>query len=435
MLNYLQNVLKPVFSGVAVFFMLLPIWVNAQVDTSFLKKSISYHAYNRYVGQNNFNYAVEKFNVNMADANVLSASIFPDPELGFGWFDNGNTRMGMGYGFVSDLSWTVELGRKRKARMDLAKSEYTLAQYLLQDYFRNLRADAAILFLEAMQNRLLLNVQINSYQTMYRLAMSDSIRYRLGSITEVDARQSKLESRTMLNDVYQADAVWKMSLANLPVIMGYKSADTLFIPTGNFNAFDRDFNLNELITAAQNQRADLLAALQSKEVSKNLLKLAHANRVADLGISLGNTYASYTRNIVAPTPSFYQIGLGVSIPLKFSNNKPGELKSAYYAQQQAEAQYRQIELEIQASVTQAYYNYLAQQKQVQQFNNGLLNEAKLVLDGKIYSYQRGETTLLEVLNAQRTYNGVQQAYFQTLFNYASALVELERAAGIWDIDF
>ncbi|MFQ3574819.1 MAG: TolC family protein, partial [Cytophagales bacterium] len=62
-------------------------------------------------------------------------------------------------------------------------------------------------------------------------------------------------------------------------------------------------------------------------------------------------------------------------------------------------------------------------------------DAKLVLDGKIYSYQRGETSLLEVLNAQRTFIGVQQAYYQTLFAYAAALVELERVVGIWDLEF
>lgn len=78
-------------------------------------------------------------------------------------------------------------------------------------------------------------------------------------------------------------------------------------------------------------------------------------------------------------------------------------------------------------------NYKAAQQQATQFKNGLLTEAQKVLDGKIYSYKRGETSLLEVLNAQRTYNDVQQNYYQSLFNYASALITLERSAGIWDL--
>ena len=56
------------------------------------------------------------------------------------------------------------------------------------------------------------------------------------------------------------------------------------------------------------------------------------------------------------------------------------------------------------------------------------------MDGKIYSYNRGEVSLLEVLDAQRTYDEVQAQYIETLFNYSSALVEFERSAGIWDIE-
>lgn len=408
---------------------------SAIIDTLFSKQTISYPDFIGLVGKNNLSYAAEKFNLNIAEANILTAGIFPDPELGFGWFDNGQRRMNMGYGFSSELTWTLELGGKRKARIELAKSESELTKYLLQDYFRNLRADATINYLAAMLNKLLLDVQLNSYQTMNQLAKSDSIRFKLGSITQLDARQSKLEAVKMLNDVYQAEAEWKATLVNLSVLLGLKQTDTLFIAIGDFGRFDRIFNMQDLITAAQNNRADLLAAMQNRNVSQNILKLAKANRVMDLGLNGGVGYSSYNRNVVAPTPGFTTLNAGISIPLKFSNNRPGELKAAYYTNQQAELQYRQIELQIQTEITQAYFNYQALQKQVQQFNNGLLTEAKAVLDGKIYSYQRGETSLLEVLNAQRTYNEVQQAYYQTLYNYAVALVELERAAGIWDINF
>ncbi len=409
--------------------------VFAQVDTSFKKTRISYLDYMGLMGKNNLSYAAEKFNLNIAEAAIETAKIFPDPQLIFGGFDNGQRRMNMGYGFNSGLSWTLELGGKRKARIDLAKSEAELSKLLLLDYFRNLRADATLNYLTALQNKLLLDVKISSYQSMNQLAKSDSIRFKLGSITEIDARQSKLEAGTMLNDVFSGEAQWKSTLVSLFLLIGAKQTDTLIYPEGDFSKFDRDFNLLQLITAAQNNRADLLAALQNKVVAQNLLKLAKANRVIDLGLATGIIYASYDRNIIAPTPSYSQYNGGISVPLKFSNNHPGELKAAYYNNLQVETQYRQIELLIQTEITQAYYNYIATQKQVKQFNNGLLAEAKSVLEGKKYSYQRGETSLLEVLNAQRTYNDLQQNYYLTLYNHAAALVELERVAGIWDINF
>jgi outer membrane protein TolC len=58
-----------------------------------------------------------------------------------------------------------------------------------------------------------------------------------------------------------------------------------------------------------------------------------------------------------------------------------------------------------------------------------------VRQGKIYSYNRSETTLFEVLNAQRFYNDTQTTYIETLYIRAVAPVELENAPEIWDISF
>lgn len=420
---------------VLIFCMISANVVTAQIDSTFNRIPISFAQFMGMVGKNNLAYAAEKFNLNIADANVELAKVFPDPELGLGWFDNGMRRMGMGYGFNSRLSRTIELGGKRQARIDLAKSESEFTLYLLQNYFRNLRADATLNYLSALQDKYLVDVKVNSYKALTRLAVSDSIRFKLGSIKDVDARQSKVEAGTMLNQVFQYLASWKMGLLNLGLLVSKQSADSLFYPIGDFSRFDREFELEALITEAQNNRADLLAALQNKTTTQRMIQLAKANRIIDLGVGAGVGYASYDYNIVAPTPSFTQVSAGISIPLKFSNKYAGELKMAHYAGVQAELLYKQAEIQIRTEVTQAYFNYYTIRKQVFQFNNGLLLEAKKVRDGKVYSYQRGASSLLEVLNAQRTYNEVQQSYYEILYNYAAALVELERAAGMWDIDF
>lgn len=407
----------------------------AQTDTAFVRVPLRYADFLAQVGQQNRLFAAEKFNISIAEAGIESAKVFPDPELGFGWFDNGQRRMQMGFGFETALGWTLELGGKRKARIALAQSERELVRYMVQDFYRHLRADATLSFLSAIHNRFQYRVRLASYQSMRQIALSDSIRYRLGAITEMDARQSQLEAGTMLNDVFQTEADWKSSLAALHLLIAKPvSADTLLLPEGDFSRFERNFNLNELIITAQNNRADLMAALQQKDVGEKMLRLAKANRIIDLGLAAGIGYTSYVTNVIAPTPSFTVVSGGISVPLRFSNKFAGELKAAKAVQAQADLLYEQAELQIANEVTQAYFQYEAAKKQVRQFNTGLLAEAQAVLNGKIYSYQRGETNLLEVLNAQRTYNEVQQNYYNALFQLAATLVELERAAAIWDID-
>ena len=420
-----------------LFFVLCSVGyvTKAQELTKINKNILDYATYLNLVGQGNMAYAAERFNLNIAEAEQQSASVFPDPELSFSWSDNGQRRMDMGYGFDSELSWTLELGGKRKARMNVAKDQAQLTRLLLANYFRNMRSDATLAFLSSLQNRLLLQVAEEAYQQVKQLAASDSIRHRLGSISAIDARQSQLEAGRMHNEVYTAESEWQSALSELSLWMGTTPSTSALNPQGSFTGFDRQFSLQELVVTALNNRADMQAALQNKELAQSTIKLAQADRVIDLGLTLGGGYASYVRNAIAPTPSTATISAGISIPLKFANRRSGDLRAAQYGALQAEQEYKQIELEIQTEIRQRYQQYIAAQKQVRQFEKGLLIESKAILEGKIYSYQRGETSLLEVLDAQRTHNETQQSYYQTLYNYASALVELERAAGIWDINF
>ena len=408
---------------------------NAQIDSTFTHVKINYPDFLNLVNRNNLGYVAEKFNMNIAEANIEASKVFPDPELAIGASDNGQRRMQMGYGFSTELSWTLELGGKRKARIDVAKSTSELTKALLEDYLRNLRAEATLDYLTGLKQKEIFRVQLNSYTILKNIAIADSIRFKLGSINEIDARQSKLEANTMLNEVYQSEADWKTALLELGTLTGKHKADTLYSPIGDLTQFDRLFDLHALMISAQNNRADLLAALKNKNVSQDLLKLTKANRVLDLGVNMGVESASVVSNIVAPTPSSNAVSAGIAIPLKFSNQNKGELKAAEYTVQQADILYRQTELQIQTEVRKAWLNYLATQKQVRQFDTGLLADAQRLLDGKIYSYKRGETSLLEVLNAQHTYNETQLNYYETLYNYAAALVELEKTAGIWDINF
>jgi cobalt-zinc-cadmium efflux system outer membrane protein len=108
---------------------------------------------------------------------------------------------------------------------------------------------------------------------------------------------------------------------------------------------------------------------------------------------------------------------------------------AEFKVQQAEELFKQVELQISVEVTQSWEFYVDYCNQVANFNSGLLEDAEKVRKGKIYSYQRGETSLLEVLNAQRTFNDIQTTYYETLFYQAASLIELEKSAGIWDISF
>ncbi|WP_312993275.1 TolC family protein [Chryseobacterium flavum] len=404
-------------------------YLKAQTESG---KLMSFNEYLNQVKNKNLGFAAQKYNVSMAEASVLTAGIFPDPEIEIETSNNGVGK-DMGYTTGGVISWTLEMGGKRKARIETAKNEAEYSKLQLQDYLRNLLADATIGYIEALKSNVLLEVQKESYQSMLRLAKSDSIRYKLGDISRVTSQQSKLEASSLLNEVYHMEGILQQSVTALSDFIGSDATGKEII--GTLNVFNRNFSLDDLIIHAVNKRPDLLSSRQNINTASSRIRLEKANRIIDLGISAGADHNTAAINEIAPSPAVNAVKVGISVPLKLSNQRNADLKIAEMAYSQAKTEYSQVENNIRMEVTQAFQQYASVQKQLQQFDNGMLKEAEEILKGVSYSYQRGESSILEVLNARRTYNQLKQNYFELLAENAKALIELERKAGIWDIDF
>lgn len=398
-----------------------------------MNKTINFSNYIEQVREKNLTYAAEKLNIPIAEADISSAKVFNDPSLAFEYANNNDHNMQMGQGVSAELNKTFSPG-KRRARIDLAKSEKEMTSALLDDFFRNLRADAAIAYFEAIKQSELYAIKLDSYNRINELAKADSTKFALGKITEVDALQSRLEAGVTYNELLQAKSDLYSSYAALNIHLGQFSADTLYVPIGALEITMRNFMLSDLLAMALDNRSDLVAALKNVDVAKKALNLAKKERYMDFDIALGYNHNTEVRNELAPAPKFSGATVGLSIPLKFSNFNKGTIHSASLKAVQAENQYRHSQLEIRTEVSQNYNAYCSLSSQVIRFKEGMLNEALAVLRGKIYSYNRGETSLLEVLNAQRTYNDVRALHVETLFNHATSLVTLERSVGIWDIE-
>ncbi|MCD7937316.1 MAG: TolC family protein [Tannerellaceae bacterium] len=400
-----------------IFFSLLPgILPRAQAaeKEGYSHPELTLSEYLQRVGNGNLEYIAEKFNIKIAEAEIIAAKVLPDPEIAFE----------AGEDFYSvELSYDLELGGKRKARVRLARSEAELERLAVEFFFRELSAEAADAFLEALKEKEILQFRRSSYDYMLQLSQSDSIRHRLGEITENDARQSRLEAASLLNEVYEQEANFESALVTLNQYMG-RNADTLYIPSGHFEVPYREFSLRELTMRALENRLDLMASLKNSEIAMNQLKLAKAERRIDLGLMVG-----FERDWNGWLPERDMVKAGISVPLPFSNTNKGALRSARLAVEKSKVEQQSVELQIEAEVAQAYLAFEAARKQVNQYNTVLLEDAQKLLDGVVYTYKRGETDILEVLIAQRTYNEIREQHIETVKDFRSALIELERACG------
>ncbi|MCL4484428.1 MAG: TolC family protein [Bacteroidetes bacterium] len=385
------------------------------------------------VSKGNLGYIAEQFNVSVAEAQLKAARVFPDPEISIAYSNNEDKTMLMGQGIDAGVSYPFSLGNKRGANVSLAKSQKELAQSALDAYFQNMRAEATISYFAAIRQKNLFRLQTDIYNRLRKLAEADSLRLKVGAINATDALQTTLEARSQKNQVYQAEADFQASLTQLAQLQGKISSDTLLLPSGDFPLQQKVFNLSKLIQSALERRSDLQVAIRNKEISEKQMRLIRANRAFEFSLNAGYAHSTVVKNEIAPAPAFNSYSAGITIPLKFSGLNRGALQAAKSAVSQSETVFRDAQLQITSEVTQAWFAFTALEKQLLHYQTGLVDDAAKILEARTYAYQRGETGLIELLNAQHTYSNLQVEYYDTLYKYTEALVFLEKAAGIWDI--
>lgn len=399
-------------------------------STSLWAQKLAFPTFMERVSRNNISYLAEKYNVNIAEANVQAAKVFNDPSFGFTYSNNDDHKMQMGQSFEGELAYDLPLANVRGARISVAKTEKELAEASIAHYFRNLKADATIMFYNALLQKKMALLAEESYRQMADLAKSDSVRLALGEGTETDAMQSKLEAQGMYNDFLQAQADYQNALTELSAAMG----DTLLsVPCdveGELSFHQKPYLLNKLFEEAEANRTDLQVAILGKSLSEKNLRLLKAERAGELGLSLGFAHSTIVRNEIAPAPAFNSLSVGISIPLKLSNLNKGQVKAAKLEVEQQKTNLEAARLQIRNEVKQAYNNYNASARIASRYSTSIIEQASTILKNRTYGYRQGESSLLEVLEAQRTYTDMLKSYEEAVFNALEAEVEISRATGL-----
>ena len=407
----------------AVLTLLLTTCLNAQ--------ELDYTTFINRVMQNNLNYAVAKLDHSVSQADLSAAKKFNDPTLSAEYGNNSDWDIAMGQSYSFGIGKTISFG-KRSARISTALHNLEASEAGLQQFAFTLRAEATLAFIDALLARTLVLIGQQNMQNMEALYLSDSLRFATGEMSEIDVMQTRLEANIAKQEYRSLLADYRNTLVELDQLMGNPTLATQNI-SGNLNSPLKNYSLSDMLKAADSLRLDIVQQRFLTLASESELTQARRERIPDIDLSLGVSYNTRVRNEEAPAPEFYGYTVGVSIPLPVSNLYRGDIRAGQYKAQQAHLQTDILRQQAQAEIIKAYNNYRSALDRLTDYNTVISSNAQQVLEGKTYAYMRGETSLLEVINAQHTYNELQQAYAECLHECMTAWVELERAAGIWDI--
>jgi cobalt-zinc-cadmium efflux system outer membrane protein len=196
-------------------------------------------------------------------------------------------------------------------------------------------------------------------------------------------------------------------------------ADAPLEVIGDLSVKPVDLQLDQLQQTALANRPDVIAAERTAEAAQKSLDLAYALRHRDVDVAL-----EYQRNGGENT-----VGVVVSVPLFIHNNHQGEINQALAQLSLVNTLLSQVKLQALTDVDKAFKSYQLSRQMLDVYNAETLRKSEESLKIAGVSYKEGASSLLELQDAQRTYNQTRVSYNQAHFDYRMSLFQIEAATG------
>jgi cobalt-zinc-cadmium efflux system outer membrane protein len=328
------------------------------------------------------------------------------------YFDN-SAQFDLGVGYL------FERGKKRQHRLQAAKDQTAVTSAQIGDNERTLTFNVASQFIAAVlaqSNVELADTDLKSFQQT--LDISEE-RTRAGAMSEGDLLKIKLQLLQFQTDVSAARLARIQAMAGLRQLLGYESIPENYEVVGDLQYTPVKLGKDDLKAMALRQRPDVRAAQLGVTAAESQLALAQANGKRDVTASINYSH-------VAATSSASLFG-NIEIPV-FDRNQGEIARTRYAVGQSQELSSEQASLAL-TDVENSYEALHTNDEVVQLYESGYLKESQDSRDISQYAYQRGAASLLDFLDAERSYRATQLAYRQALASYMLSLEQLRQAVG------
>ncbi|WP_395735522.1 TolC family protein [Prosthecobacter sp.] len=402
------------------------------------KKTIKLEDYLAKVAASNLGYASQRYNVSVADAAIMAARVFKNPEIQISGMKDvtnyGSSQQLPGF-YSAFITQTFETGGKRRERQLVARKNYAAVSTSLQGFLQNLRLDAAAAYADAIAMGQVAAQFQRTAGLLKDLLKAQEERQKAGDISDVDLLQTRVEVRQYEAELLDAQGKAANAELGLNAFLGPQFSSTHWVPVGTLDVAPQTTELLNLLSSAIRNRPDLIAMRYRRDAAAENINLEKANRVPDVTVGVGWTNSTYSGNATSPQPNYNMAGVQLSLPLPIWNRNKAGIASAKAQAEQAQLDLEAAEVKAGVDVRQALSLYNVARERVGLYQAGVLKDVDAALEKRVVSYKRGGSSLLELLDAQRKANEVWQSFYGAQSDYARAVIELHRAAGIWIVRF
>jgi len=360
-------------------------------------------------------------------AQEITANLRPNPTLAFDsqfvplfspqFFSSDN--LDQTQQFDVGLGYLFERGQKRQRRLQAARDATSVTRAQVTDAERTLTLNVGQQFVSVLLAESTLRFALEDLKSFQQTVDIGEAQYKAGEISEADFLKIRLQLLQFQTDVSAARLARVQALVSLRELLGYEAVPADFDVVGDLAYQPLKAGLEDLQAKALSERPDLRAANLGVTAAQSQILLAKANAKVDVNGTYDFTHVSGEN-----TASIF-----VNFELPVFNRNQGEIARTNYALTQSQQLQQSASEVVIGDVASAYEAVKSNDEVMQLYVSGYLKQAQDSRDISEYAYRRGAVSLLDFLDAERSYRATQLAYRQALGSYMTSLEQLKAAVG------
>ena len=321
--------------------------------------------------------------------------------------------------FDLGFGYTFEIGGKRQHRFRAARDVTEATRSTVADNERQLTFNVGQQFVAAVLAQSQVDFTQQDLESFQKTVDISELQYKAGAISEGDLLKIKLQMLQFQNDVLSAKLAKIQALSALRQLLGFESVADDYDVDGKLEYVQVHAGLDDLKALALRTRPDLRAAQQNVTAAQSAEQLAVVDRKRDLTTTFNYSHVASTNTGA----------LFFTLQLPFFDRNQGEIARTRHVITQNQQLASETGQQVLTDVVNAYQGLRTSEQIVQLYEGGYVDQATKSRDISEYAYKRGAASLLDFLDAERTYRSNQLAYRQALATYMTALEQMRQATG------
>jgi cobalt-zinc-cadmium efflux system outer membrane protein len=321
--------------------------------------------------------------------------------------------------FDVGVGYLFERGKKRQHRLQAAHDATIGTKYQVTDAERALIFNVAQQYISALLAQSNLDLATQGLGSFQQTVDIGDAQYKAGQISEGDFLKIKLQLLQFQTDKSQAEVALVQARAGLRQLLGYEALSGDFELAGELAYQPVTLKLEDVQAKALALRPDLMAANQGVTAAQSQIALAKADGKVDLNAAMNYSHVSGNSSL----------SLFFNLPLPIFNRNQGEIARTRYVFTQAQQGAVAAQEQVMTDIRNAYETLTTSNHVVELYSGGYLKNSQDSRDISEYAYKRGAASLLDFLDAERSYRATQLAYRQALAADMIALEQLRQAVG------